>query len=73
MIDLALWMKTAGETDETVAAKLGVSRVQVSRIRRGVNRPSPTVAEKLQAITGYPAWEFLKPAAEARRTQGEAA
>lgn len=67
MADLNAWMKGEGESDETLAPKLGVSRVQVSRIRRGVNRPSLTVAAKLEELTGIPAWDFLRPAEPANR------
>lgn len=62
---LAAWMSEAGETDETVAAKAGVSRVQISRIRRNLSRPSPELAEKLETLTGRPAWDFLRPPSDA--------
>ena len=58
---LATWMAETGETDETVAAKAGVSRVQISRIRRNISRPSLQLAEKLEGLTGRAAWDFLKP------------
>lgn len=54
-------MTGAGESDETLAPKIGVSRVQVSRIRRNINKPSPSVAAKLEELTGIPAWDFLRP------------
>lgn len=55
------WMKETGETDASLAAKLGVSRVQVLRIRRGLSKPSPKLALALSGITRIPAWEFLRP------------
>lgn len=58
---LAKWMETAPETDESLAAKVGVSRVQISRIRRDLSAPSPKLAEKLEGVTGVPAWDFLRP------------
>lgn len=56
-------MTKAGETDETLAAKASVSRVQISRIRRDLSSPSPELAVRLEAITGIAAWEFVKPVA----------
>lgn len=57
---LASWMKASAETDETLAAKAGVSRVQISRIRRGLSRPSLRLAERLEPITGLPAWDLIR-------------
>lgn len=62
---LKSWMLEAGETDESVADKTGVSRVQISRIRRGLSRPSPELADKLSGLTSIPAWDFVRPEAEA--------
>lgn len=61
MEQLKTWMTDAGETDETLAAKVNVSRVQISRIRRGLSRPSAPLAETLSQLTGIAAWDFLKP------------
>lgn len=61
MIDLAHWMADNRETDQTLAPKIGTSRVHVSRLRRKIHRPSPELAMKLEAVTGIPAWELLKP------------
>lgn len=58
---LETWMKTAGESDASLAAKVGVSRVQILRIRHGRSKPSPKVAQALERETGIPAWEFLRP------------
>ncbi len=73
MADLNTWMDGAGESDESLAPKLGVSRVQVSRIRRGVNKPSTAVAARLEELTGIPAWDFLRPAPANRSEKAEAA
>lgn len=54
-------MDLARETDETVASKVRVSRVQISRIRRGLSKPSPRLASELERVTGIPAWEFVRP------------
>lgn len=48
-------------SDEALAAQVGASRVQISRIRRNLSKPSPRLAEKLERITGLPAWDFLRP------------
>lgn len=56
---LARWMEHAGETDETLSPKVGVSRVQISRIRRDKSKPSPATAVKLEAITKLPASIFI--------------
>lgn len=45
--------------DEGLAAKVGVSRVQIYRLRTGVNRPSRETALKLQEITGIPAGKLV--------------
>lgn len=48
------WMKRASETDQSLAPKLGISRVHVSRLRRVVHNPSPELAERLEQLTGIP-------------------
>lgn len=58
MTDLQSWMSRAHETDETLAEKLGVSRVQVSRVRRRKCRPSLGLAVRLEGLTGIPASSF---------------
>jgi transcriptional regulator with XRE-family HTH domain len=37
---LAQWMRENGISDQVLAAQLGVSRSTVSRLRRGVTKPS---------------------------------
>jgi transcriptional regulator with XRE-family HTH domain len=64
-------MTKTGESDETLAEKAGVSRVQISRIRRDLSRPSPELADRLSKITGIPAWDFVKPL-KAPRSQSAA-
>lgn len=51
---LADWMAREGETDQTFAPRLGVSRVHVSRLRRVIHNPSPDLARKLEEITAIP-------------------
>ena len=52
-------MSASGLTDQAVSRKVGVSRVQVLRLRQGINRPSPETAMKLEALTGIPAARFI--------------
>lgn len=52
---LAAWMRREALRDGDVATRVGVSRVQVLRIRRGQSRPSAWLAVKLSELTGIPA------------------
>jgi transcriptional regulator with XRE-family HTH domain len=63
MMNLASWMAERGETDESMSKKVGVSRVQITRIRNNTSKPSPKVAMELERVTGIPAWDFLRPEA----------
>lgn len=63
MNHLACWMKVNRETDQSLAPKVGISRVHVSRLRRGVHRPSPDLARKLETVTNIPAATFIFEAA----------
>lgn len=56
---LDTWMTSAGETNESLALKVGLSRVQISRLRRRIYRPSVETARKLEEITNIPAAEFI--------------
>jgi transcriptional regulator with XRE-family HTH domain len=56
---LAEWMDRTGETDQTLAPKVGVSRVHVSRLRRLIHNPSPDLAKKLEEVTAIPAANFI--------------
>lgn len=59
MSDLKAWMGAHDENDESLSRKVGVSRVQIRRIRLGENRPSPETALRLQEVTGIPAASFI--------------
>jgi transcriptional regulator with XRE-family HTH domain len=48
--------------DDELAKEIGISRVQVYRIRSGQSGASPATAEKLERLTGIPWHEFIKPA-----------
>lgn len=61
MTALQTWVDAAKLTDEALAAKVGVSRVQITRIRNGVCRPSVKTAQKLAEVTGVPAANFILP------------
>lgn len=71
MSALANWMSDHRETDETLASKVEVSRVQISRIRRKLSRPSLALAEKLERETGITAWDLIS--AEIVSSEGRAA
>lgn len=58
-------MKHAGESDASLATKVGVSRVQILRIRKGQSKPSSKLAQALEYYTQIRAWEFLRPDEEA--------
>jgi transcriptional regulator with XRE-family HTH domain len=59
MNQLAIWMSANSETDKTLAPKVEISRVQVSRIRRGIQRPRRELALRLEAVTQIPASDFI--------------
>jgi transcriptional regulator with XRE-family HTH domain len=59
MDELKHWMARTGETDRTLSNKVGVSRVQISRIRRSRSGVSPETAKRLEAVTEIPAVRFL--------------
>jgi transcriptional regulator with XRE-family HTH domain len=59
MRKLADWMARKKLDDADVAAQVGCSRVQVSRIRRGVCRPSPALAMRLETLTKIRWHEFI--------------
>lgn len=64
MSRLKQWMEDAKETDQSLGAKVGVSRVQISRIRRGINGASRATAQRLEEVTGI-AWStFIEPSRE---------
>lgn len=56
---LEQWMTRSAIKDGVLAAQLGVSRVQVLRLRRGENRPSPKTARRLEEITQIPAGDLM--------------
>lgn len=59
-MDLQEWMKRKGYKDADVAALVdGLSRSQISRIRRRVSIPSPETALKLAELTRIPAKNFI--------------
>jgi transcriptional regulator with XRE-family HTH domain len=42
-----------------LARRLGVTQPYASRLRRGVRRASPEMAERLEALTGIPREQFI--------------
>lgn len=49
----------AALSDAELAAKTGLSRPHISKVRRGKRRASPEAAEKLAAATGIPRDAFI--------------
>lgn len=59
-MDLQTWMKLKQMSDADLAAQIdGLSRSQVSRIRRRKSIPPPETALKLAEATGIPAEMFV--------------
>jgi antitoxin component HigA of HigAB toxin-antitoxin module len=55
-MNLQEWMSEKNLNDAALAAKVdGVSRSQISRIRRRRSIPTTATAKKLEAVTGIPA------------------
>lgn len=59
MHPLKKWMADAQLKDADLAPKVGVSRVQIYRIREGQNRPSLKTARKLEEVTRIPAADLM--------------
>ncbi len=51
-MQLATWMKLRDVDDEALAAKVGVHRSTISRIRRKKQIPEYPLARKIQRATG---------------------
>jgi predicted DNA-binding transcriptional regulator AlpA len=60
MTILQQWMDKNGLKDHQVAAKVGLSRVQVSRVRRNLVGPSVKAAKRLATLTGFPWSKFMR-------------
>jgi DNA-binding transcriptional regulator YdaS (Cro superfamily) len=48
---LAIWMSDKGVRDQWLAERLDRSQPQISRIRRGLSRPSPECAFSIEKLT----------------------
>jgi transcriptional regulator with XRE-family HTH domain len=72
-MQLSDWMAREGIDDEQFGTMVQADRGTISRIRRGVNRPSWELAARIKAATGgdVPADEFL-PASDDDPAQSEA-
>jgi predicted DNA-binding transcriptional regulator AlpA/DNA-binding Xre family transcriptional regulator len=66
---LQAWMSKKGLKDGQVAEQVGLSRTQVSRIRRGFVGASVPAAKRLEKLTGIHHWRFL--AQSDRRSGGQ--
>lgn len=62
---LQAWMSAQGLRDRAVAAKTGLSRVHISRIRRGKVGTKKATALRLQAITKIGWQHFIEPSVTA--------
>lgn len=56
---LGKWMADNSVNDDALSKRVGVSRVQITRLRNGSNKPSPATAVKLEQITGIPAMKLI--------------
>jgi transcriptional regulator with XRE-family HTH domain len=71
---LGVWMRDNQKDDAAVAIAIGeVSRSQISRIRRGLSRPSLDLADKLSELTGVPALDLMRKVEVTAAAQGAAA
>lgn len=59
MTRLQSFMDTNNIKDGDLAPKARISRVQMSRIRRGISHPSRKTAKLLEAATAIPASELI--------------
>ena len=57
---LADYMREMKVSDETLAARLKVSRPYVTRLRQRKRRPSLELAIRLEKMTGIPAAKFAE-------------
>lgn len=53
------WMDAKDKKDADVAALVGISRSQITRIRTGVSNPGRNTARKLEEVTKIPAARFV--------------
>lgn len=53
-------MARKGQVDSQVAKAIGLSRPQVSRLRRGVTVASPATAHRLEKLTGIRWYVFIE-------------
>lgn len=59
MMSLQAWMDRHDKCDHDVAVAIGLSRPQVSRIRRGLTTASVATAKRLEALTGIKWFQFM--------------
>lgn len=60
MEQLCTWISDNKVSHLALALRVGVSRVQITRIANGVSRPSFELATKLAAITGIELTAFME-------------
>ncbi len=57
--NLKEYMEHTGTKESEMAEKLGISASYVNLIKNGERRPSPQLAEKIEAVTGIPFRKLL--------------
>ncbi len=69
------YLQMSGKTEREFAEMLGISQPFVNELKKGGKRPSPTLAFKIEAMTGIPFRNLFastssgerRPASESRR------
>lgn len=57
--NLKEYMENTKTTEKELSEKLGISVSYVNLIKNGERRPSPELAEKIEALTGIPFRKLL--------------
>jgi transcriptional regulator with XRE-family HTH domain len=53
------YLEQTGKTEKELADLIGVSQAFVNMMKRGEKRPSPELAQKIEAATGIPFKKLL--------------
>ncbi len=57
--EITHYLKQNRVTAKELATNLGISKSHMSMLRRGTRRPSPELAQKIEAVTGIPFKKLL--------------
>jgi transcriptional regulator with XRE-family HTH domain len=55
------YLEKTGAKESELAEKVGVSQPHLNMIKKGMRRPSPELAQKIEEITGIPFRKLLLP------------